>query len=316
MNKIKKNKTDAGDSLSNRFFGKRLYRNKNWLYMKYWIEGKSQPEIAKECGCYTRTIWRYMRDFGISARNNFDARKGKCVGKDHHMYGKHHTKETKRKMSKAKIGRTLPEEQKKRIGISLLGKKESKKHCEHISKGLKGKYIGEKASMYGKKHKPSTINKMSEARRLKWKNDEKYRNKMIEFASSDYMLQKRIEANMKRVKWTAMFPYYYGSSWGYRRRKALKRDNYSCRLCGSDEKLCVHHKVSVREHLRTMLDMLNLCDVEDSTNLLRIIPIGYIIPDVILEEAHRLENLITVCPEHHKLLEYNTNIDIGGVFGE
>jgi 5-methylcytosine-specific restriction endonuclease McrA len=73
----------------------------------------------------------------------------------------------------------------------------------------------------------------------------------------------------------------YGFSWPTQRRKARKRDFYRCRVCNISDEECkerfgselhVHHQTPFREF-------------EDS------------------ERAHRLDNLLTVCPKCHGVLE-------------
>ena len=65
-----------------------------------------------------------------------------------------------------------------------------------------------------------------------------------------------------------------GSNWGSQRRKALKRDNYSCRLCGSKEDLVVHHIIPFR-----------VFGAEK------------------YREANKLSNLITLCRSCHGKVE-------------
>lgn len=48
------------------------------------------------------------------------------------------SKETREKMSAAKIGRILPEETKRKMSLASIGKKKSKEHVSNISLGLKG----------------------------------------------------------------------------------------------------------------------------------------------------------------------------------
>ena len=55
------------------------------------------------------------------------------------MKGKHHTEETKRKISKKLLGRKLPEITRKRMSESRKGIPHSKKWCKNMSKALKGK---------------------------------------------------------------------------------------------------------------------------------------------------------------------------------
>jgi len=58
--------------------------------------------------------------------------------------GYHHSKETLAKIAKASIGRKLSKESKLKIAKAKLGIKRSKKTCLKISKTLKGKYLGKK----------------------------------------------------------------------------------------------------------------------------------------------------------------------------
>ena len=104
------------------------------------------PEIAKKIG---------------------EARK-KYVGEKHHMYGKHLSEETKRKLSEAHKGKKLSEETKKKIGQALKGKfkgrclsEETKRKISEANKGKQG-LKGEHNGMYGKQHSDETKRKMSE----------------------------------------------------------------------------------------------------------------------------------------------------------
>jgi hypothetical protein len=65
----------------------------------------------------------------------------------------------------------------------------------------------------------------------------------------------------------------YNSLWRSVRDKSLDRDNHQCVICGSDEYLHVHHIIPVREF-----------DDEDN--------------------AHYIENTVTVCPSCHRKIEY------------
>lgn len=72
-------------------------------------------------------------------------------------------------------------------------------------------------------------------------------------------------------------PDSYGDRWFPQRRKARERDDYECRVCGKDKSDIgihphVHHIVPVR-------------DFEDPN------------------DAHDLDNLITLCPKHHAMYE-------------
>lgn len=78
--------------------------------------------------------------------------------------------------------------------------------------------------------------------------------------------------------WKGGYDPYYGPNWGRQRRKALARDNYKCRICGSTHRrLIAHHIIPFREFGREKY-----------------------------EEANRLNNLISLCESHH--LEYEKNV--------
>jgi|WetSurSiteA1Bulk_404760.scaffolds.fasta_scaffold11826_2 group I intron endonuclease len=98
-----------------------------------------------------------------------------------HFYKKHHSEETKRKISEINKGRKHSEETKKKMSESHKGKKLSeetikklsgknnpfygKKHSDKtrdiISKKLKGKFSGKNNPFYGKKHSDETKLKIS-----------------------------------------------------------------------------------------------------------------------------------------------------------
>ena len=67
--------------------------------------------------------------------------KGKYCGEKHPMYGKHHSKETKQKMSKAHIGKYLSEEHKQKISASAKGKHHSEETKQKMSKTKTGKIV-------------------------------------------------------------------------------------------------------------------------------------------------------------------------------
>ena len=49
---------------------------KDFLYDKYWVEGKSTVEIGKEVGCIYNAIGRYMKKFSIPRRGRSERIKG------------------------------------------------------------------------------------------------------------------------------------------------------------------------------------------------------------------------------------------------
>lgn len=81
-------------------------------------------------------------------------------GENHPMYGKHHSEESRKKISDSHIGIKLSEEHKEKISISCKGINIGKNN------GMYGK-TGEKNPFYGKKHSIESLLKMSESRKGK-----------------------------------------------------------------------------------------------------------------------------------------------------
>ena len=97
------------------------------------------------------TIEQIAKDYEAAmkeaARASSEANKGKNTGEDNPMYGKHHTKEAKKKLSEShkgkptwSKGKKLSEETKKKLSESHKGKKISEETKNKISKAYKGKH--------------------------------------------------------------------------------------------------------------------------------------------------------------------------------
>jgi len=82
---------------------------------------------------------------------------------------------------------------------------------------------------------------------------------------------------------------YYGPNWKTQRAKALERDSYVCQTPGCDWSQTAHREAFGKglhvHHIQP------LSSFEDSSD------------DVDFERANRLENLVTVCVQHHRLWE-------------
>lgn len=193
------------------------------------------------------------------------------------MYGKHHTKEAREKISKG-----------------LKGRKRSKEHCKNISRANKGHVAwnkgkrlseeekrriytpellkrmsesrsGEKNGFYGKHHSDDTIKRIVEANKGR-KHTKETRRKQSESHKGEkcYWYGKHLSEEHKEKlskaqrgekswKWKGGTIPYYGSDWNRQRKLALKRSNYTC-ICGNRESvvrggvrtLDVHHIVSYR----------------------------------------------------------------------
>jgi len=221
------------------------------------------------------------------------------INVNHPMYGKCHSEYSKKLMSDAHRGKKLSEEHKRKISESMKGLKRTEENCKHISDGLKGKYVGEKASMYGRKHNPETIKIMSEKRKKKWENDDEYRE--------------RISENLRNVnigrcgprspKWKGgPYPFWYGENWNKQRKKAIKRDEYSCSICGKSNNLDVHHLVSVRNFLSNIIDIYSF-EEPHNVSLIKLAGYDCMVPHFIWDEINSLDNIITLCKRCHRAIE-------------
>lgn len=79
-------------------------------------------------------------------------RPGINKGEKNPFYGKHHSEETKAKMSEALKGKEVSEEAKEKISKANKGKKRSKEFCKRMSEIAKNR-TGVKNPFYGKTHK-------------------------------------------------------------------------------------------------------------------------------------------------------------------
>lgn len=146
-----------------------------------------------------------------------------CVGEKHPMFGKHHTEETKKKMSKAHQGKTLTEAHKKAIsGHIPWNKGLTKETDERVKINTEKTMITmRKNNLYGLK-KGMKDPKGAEAKR-----------------------------GNKNPNWQGgKTPYnrkYHGTErWRTWREKVYKRDNYTCQDCKQrGGKLHPHHIIPI-----------------------------------------------------------------------
>lgn len=108
----------------------RKYRDPEWLEEQYHREGRTQQEIAEECGVSPRTIRTYMNEFGIDARE--------LVGENHPQYGTERSEETKQKISETMQGREFTKEWRERISEAQRGADIPDDVRQKISESLTG----------------------------------------------------------------------------------------------------------------------------------------------------------------------------------
>lgn len=130
----------------------------NELRHLYWAERKSSTKIAEMFGVDSSTVCRWMHKFGIPPRTSSESRIGwhhskeakkkiskAMQGERNPMYGRpvwlgrHHTEETKEKMRQAASGKHPSDEAKEKNRRAHLGRRMSEKTKTKISKKLKGR---------------------------------------------------------------------------------------------------------------------------------------------------------------------------------
>ena len=79
------------------------YRDRDWLYTEYWVNERSAPNMARECGVTKRVIHYWMEKHNIPLRTLSEAKRGSLSP----FYGKKHTAEAKRKCMEHELDRYL-----------------------------------------------------------------------------------------------------------------------------------------------------------------------------------------------------------------
>jgi len=219
-----------------------------------------------ECGCGQEIIFKPHHSYYpvrfIYGHNN--------KGKNHPMYGKHHTKEARQKMSKVKKGKNHPMYGKyhtKETKYKMSKVKKGKNHpnwkggkieviCQYCKKPFKakpyeirigkGKYCsvecyrlaktGKNHPMYGKHHTKEARQKMSKALKGKIFSEE-HKQKIG-----------KTHRGKNHFNWRGGISFKpYPPSFNQQRKERIRvRDNFICQLCGVPElecnrRLSVHH---------------------------------------------------------------------------
>lgn len=91
----------------------RNYHDPEWLEEQYHGEGRTQKDIADECGVSPRAVRTYMNKFCIETRE--------MEGENHPQYGTERSEETRRKISETMQGREFTEEWRERIAEAQRG---------------------------------------------------------------------------------------------------------------------------------------------------------------------------------------------------
>lgn len=108
----------------------RKYNDADWLRDQYHGQGRTQKEIAEECGVSPRTIRKFMNKFGIETRE--------LVGENHPQYGTTRSEETRKKISETLDGREISDETRRRMTESRTGNEIPEDVRRKISESLTG----------------------------------------------------------------------------------------------------------------------------------------------------------------------------------
>lgn len=173
--------------------------------------------------------------------------KRNMYGKNNPFYGKHHTEETKRKISE-----------------TFKGKKLSKEHKNKIKETTKKLFKGKGNNFYGKKHtKEWGINHSKKVKGTKLKSYTQERRKSYK----EYW--KRLSQDLKGNKnpnWNGGSSFEpYGSEFNNKLKELIRqRDNNTCQECNFNQeqlrrKLNIHH-IDYNKKNNHSNNLISLCD--------------------------------------------------------
>ena len=194
---------------------------------------------------------RCGREFGsqnaLSGHLSWCGKNRHHQGKNNPFSGKHHSPETRRKMSEAKHNPSAKTRRK------LSKAQRGRKHSAETRRKMSEAQRGANHPFYGKHHSAEARRKMSEVHQGKHHSAET-RRKISEGRQGP-----------KHWNWKGG-PFPYGSLWSIQRARARNRDNYTCQRCGVTEEelgheLSVHHIRPFRESKdNTLSNLICLCE--------------------------------------------------------
>ena len=248
------------------------------LYSDYWDEKLSCSKLAKKHNVHVSTIKKWIKDLKMPTRSKSDSaklwmaveRKKKVVikkerpmYKDHETLFNHYWKEN---LCTSEIA-------------NLYGIKTATVQYWLNILGIPKRSISE--SKKGKKINSPLPEKI--AVRCAWCDKEfdmwPYRVKSTEFfycskdCKSKHWSKTRVGENSFRWKggqWTRNCRARESRQYIIARKNIKARDNWTCQLCGSKEKIVAHHIISVKKDPTKMFDennLISLCDVCHRTKL-------------------------------------------------
>ncbi len=245
-------------------------------------------EMADMAGVATSTIRRQMenndvprRELGVlteRAREKISRKMSEIKS------GRPKSEKWKKSASRNRKGNTPSEATRKKISEALKGREFSEEHKRKLSEGRMGK----DNPFYGCHHTEETRKRISENQR----------------GENGYWYGK---TGPIHPRWVGGAAKYYGPNWRYQKKKALKRDKHVCQRCGclngSDgRELDAHHKIPVREYYDDICNMYSFLNGY-SRFVLKSIGHHVLIPEVVWEDANKLENLVSICRSCHQIIE-------------
>lgn len=134
---------------------KKVFISKLFLIHEYVENRTSLDNISKMLHVSTTTLKKQLQHYNIHIRTRSEAHTGirqseevkyrmslAQSGPNHPMFGKHHSEETKLKISKSKKGHPVSIETRKKISDGHIGKPMSVKQKRQLSKIRMGKFCG------------------------------------------------------------------------------------------------------------------------------------------------------------------------------
>jgi transposase len=259
------------------------YRSKEWLQKKYSEEKMSGEEISDLCGVGSTTIYNWLERFGIERRDMGETRRLRYKEKD----VKYNDEDWLRqkywgeRLSSYAIaelcdvsGNTIHESL-KRHGIDTRTQEESTR----TRFGDKDYY--DKEWLYNQyvRNGKSTVKIASECDVSSSTIRNALKRHDIEIRSFSEAQANRNQRGENSPVWNGGRPYHYGPDWEEMRDKTIERDNGECRVCG----------MTRQKHQKEYGSDIHVHHIQPIATFDN------------LENANRLDNLITLCyPDHRK----------------
>ncbi len=183
-------------------------------------------------------------------------------GKKSNMLGKHHTKETKTKISESHKGKIISLEARKKISEANKGKPSpmlGKHHTKECKRKLSESHSGKNNHFYGKKHTLESLKKIGEASKGRY------------FSLESRMKMSEMRTLEKHPGWLGGKSFeLYGLAFNKKLKEQIRfRDGYRCQECfkhqtelftktGKPKKLACHH-IDYNKQNNTPSNLISLC---------------------------------------------------------